>query len=176
MKKIYTYLALAALLVLAISLKAAISIQKAADMDLAMLQKLNARFIHNFVTNDTASHSQIIHPDFLLITSKGGKVNRKDYLLAWAHGFNATSYYYWDYRDEQISIFGNVALVRSVTTYMKKMDGKEVPVMTRYTDTYIKENGKWTCVQAHLTPVTPENFPHDSTIVRKYINGVEAKR
>lgn len=160
------------ILVAATILIAAVGIKSVQENDLETLQKLNARFIHNFVTNDTVSHSQIIHPDFLLITPKGGKVNRKDYLLAWAHGFNATTYYYWDYRDEQISIFGNMALVRSVTTYLKKVDGKEVPVMTRYTDTYIKENGRWTCVQAHLTPVTPENFPHDSTIVRKYINGL----
>lgn len=140
--------------------------------DLAELKATNAKFIHNFVTNDTASHSKIIHSSFTLITPRGGKVGRKEYLLEWAHGFDVTKYYYWDYRDESISIYGTFALVRSVTKYIKQVDGKETTVMTRYTDTYIKENGKWQCVQAQLTPVSPENFPKDDTIVKKYINGV----
>lgn len=140
--------------------------------DLELLKVTNAKFIHNFVTNDTVSHSKIIHPTFVLIPPTGGKVNRKNYLAAWAHGFNLKTYYYWDYRDENISIYGPFALVRSVTKYTKLVDGNEIPIMTRYTDTYIKENGTWRCVQAQLTSVTPENFPGDETIVKKYINGV----
>ena len=148
--------------------------EKDADsaLDLAELKATNAKFIHNFVTNDTASHSKIIHSSFVLITPRGGKVGRKEYLAEWAHGFDVKKYYYWDYRDESISIYGPFALVRSVTKYTKQVDGQEISVMTRYTDTYIKENGKWQCVQAHLTPVSPENFPSDDTIVKKYLNGI----
>jgi ketosteroid isomerase-like protein len=142
-----------------------------ADDDLARLKKLNARFIHNFVTNDTVSHSKIIHRDFILIPPSGSIVNRKNYLNGWAHGFDLKTYYYWDYRDERISLYGDVALVRSVTKYTKRQDGKEVPIMTRYTDTYVREKGEWKCVQAQLTSVTPENHPGDETIVKKYING-----
>lgn len=140
--------------------------------DLAELKATNAKFIHNFVTNDTASHSKIIHHSFVLITPGGGRVGRKEYLAEWAHGFDVKKYYYWDYRDENISLYGPFALVRSVTKYTKQVDGKEIPVMTRYTDTYIKENGKWQCVQAQLTSVSPENFPSDDTIVKKYLKGV----
>lgn len=43
--------------------------------------------------------------------------------------------------------------------------------MTQYTDTYIKENGSWRCLQAQITVVSPENYPGDETIVRKYIKG-----
>src|SRR6185436_10749487 len=79
--------------------------------DLAELKATNAKFIHNFVTNDTTSHSKIIHSSFVLITPRGGKVGRKEYLAEWAHGFDVTKYYYWDYRDENISIYGTFALV-----------------------------------------------------------------
>lgn len=157
---------------LAVGLFANAKKESNAESDLADLKATNARFIHNFVTNDTASHSKIIHSTFVLITPKGGKVARKEYLAEWAHGFDVKKFYYWDYRDESISRYGDFALVRSVTKYTKLVDGKETPVMTRYTDTYIKEGGKWKCVQAQLTSVSPENFPNDETIVRKYINGV----
>lgn len=138
----------------------------AQERDMAELKRLNAKFIHNFVTNDTASHSQIIHRDFVCITSEGQSIGRKQYMDAWAHGFDG--YKYWDYRNEDIKIFGNTALVHSQNKYIVERDGKEISGMSMYTDTYIKENGQWKCVQAQLSKVAPEYFSGDETIVRKY--------
>ncbi len=139
--------------------------------DLATLKKLNATFIHNFVTNDTASHNRIIHPDFQYIASNGNVVNRKDYLVDWAHGFDPKVIKYWDYRDEHIRIFGSMALVRSINKMIIIRDGKEITAMTIYTDTYLKENGEWKCVQAQITRMDEKYYRGDNTIVRKYIDG-----
>src|SRR6185295_4992619 len=68
---------------------------------LARLKQLNARFIHNFVTNDVASHAAITHENFLHMTVRGGRQNRADYLKAWASGFDPEVIVYWDYRDER---------------------------------------------------------------------------
>ena len=35
------------------------------------LRTLNARFIHNFITNDVPSHDAILHKDFICITPTG---------------------------------------------------------------------------------------------------------
>lgn len=137
-----------------------------AQDDLQKLKALNAKFIHNFVTNDTASHSKIIHPDFVCLRSDGQYVNRKDYLLEWAHGYDG--FKYWDYRDERITVFGTTALVRSQNKFIFVKDGKEVSGMATYTDVYIKEHGEWKCIQAQIGKVTPENYASDATIVRKY--------
>ena len=40
----------------------------AQESDMTQLKKLNAAFIHNFVTNDVAAHSLIIHKDFIRTT------------------------------------------------------------------------------------------------------------
>lgn len=143
----------------------------AQDDDLTTLRKINARFIHNFVTNDVPSHDKIIHRDFICITSQGAIVNRVDYLKAWATGFDPEVIVYWDYRDERITISGATALVRSVNKFTTIKDGKETTGMTRYTDTYVKENGEWKCLQAQITMVTPAHYPGDETIVRKYVKG-----
>jgi hypothetical protein len=135
------------------------------------LRALNAKFINNFVTNDTISHDQITHEDFMCITSKGARENKNEYLTRWATGFVPEVIRYWDYRDEYISVFGSVAMVRAVNQYIIFKDGIETTGMTMYTDTYIQENGEWKCVQAQLTPVSPENYPGDETIVKKYIRG-----
>lgn len=134
--------------------------------DLAKLQSLNAKFIHNFVTNDTVAHSAIIHKSFVYISSEGRTVGRSEYMKDWLHGFDG--YTYWDYRNEQISIFGNTALVRSQNKFVVVKEGKEITGMSFYTDTYIKENGEWKCVQAQIGKVTPNNYAGDDTIVKKY--------
>ena len=139
--------------------------------DLAVLRQINARFIHNDVTNDVPSHDRILHEKFVCITSRGAWVNREDYLRAWATGFDPEVVTYWDYRDEKITLIGSIALVRSVNKYTLVRNGEETTGMSQYTDTYVKENGVWKCIQAQITNVTPENYPADGTIVKKYVKG-----
>jgi hypothetical protein len=139
---------------------------------LAELRRLNATFIHNFVTNDVASHDAIIHPRFTCISSNGARSNRADYLTAWATGFDPDVIIYWDYRDERIALFGDVALVGSTNRWVRVRAGVETVGMTTYTDTYLREGGRWRCIQAQLTAVQPEHYPPESTIVRHYIRGV----
>lgn len=159
MKKIICYL-----IVIVMSFQS--NAQQSSDADMKQLRELNAKFIHNFVTNDSASHSKIIHKGFVCITSDGGYLSRQDYLTWWAHG--SDGYKYWDYRDENIKVFGNTALVHAKNKYIVIRDGKEVEGMSMYTDIYIKENGQWKCVQAQITKVSPQNYAGDETIVRKY--------
>ena len=144
----------------------------ATDADhLGTLRALNARFIHNFVTNDVASHDAILHPRFECIMPTGLRLARADYLRAWAHGFDPDVIIYWDYRDERIALFGDVALVTSYNRAVRVREGAEVIGTTFYTDTYLLEDGKWLCVQAHITAIQPEHAPPDATIVRKYVRG-----
>ena len=137
----------------------------------AELRALNARFIHNYITNDVASHDAILHKDFICITPAGARVNRANYLEAWATGFDAGRIPYYDYRDELIQVFGDTALLRSTNKSIRIVDGAETVGMTMYTDIYVREGGAWKCVQAQITPVAPANYPPDETIVQKYVKG-----
>ncbi len=137
----------------------------------AELRALNARFIHNFITNDVPSHDAILHKDFICITPTGVRVSRADYLKAWATGFDAARIPYFDYRDEKIDVFGATALLRSTNKSTRMVEGVETTGMTMYTDTYVREDGAWKCVQAQITPVAPANYPPDETIVKKYVRG-----
>lgn len=139
--------------------------------DLAQLKAINAKFIHNFVTNDVPSHDKILHEKFIHINSKGQWVDRQTYLEDWKTGFDPEKIIYWDYRDEKISIIGSAALIRSVNKCILLENGIETTGMTLYTDTYVKENGTWKCIQAQITTVDPVNYPGDETIVRKYNKG-----
>jgi hypothetical protein len=135
------------------------------------LRAMNAKFINNFVTNDVRSHDAIIHERFTSLMSNGLRLNRKDYLVYWKTAFNPEVIIYWDYRDERITVFGNVGLVYSVNKHVRMRDGVEITGMTNYTDIYLQENGIWKCIQAQLSAIQPEHYPSDDTIVTKYIKG-----
>lgn len=143
----------------------------APESELAALRALNARFIHNFVTNDVASHDAMLHPRFLCIGSSGARRERAEYLRAWATGFDATTLVHWDTRDERIDVFGDVALVRATNKHIHLVDGAEVTGMTAYTDTYLREQGRWLCIQAQLTTVAPAHWPGDDTVISTYLRG-----
>ena len=127
--------------------------EAASDADKEALSQLNARFISNFITEDARSHDLIIHRDFVCIESNGAIVDREKYLQGWATGYRDAGYDTFGFTDEFIRIFGNVALIRSKTNYTKKKDGAVIKGATIYTDTYVKENGQWLCVQAQITPI-----------------------
>ena len=140
------------------------------------LRALNARFIHNFVTNDVPSHDAILHPGFINIWPTGQRWDRATYLEYWATAFDPQVIVYWDVRDELITIIGNVALVRATNKHTRRCDGKQVTSMTMYTDTYLLEDGAWKCIQAQLTSVAPEHQPADDTIISVYIEGKRQER
>ena len=137
----------------------------------AELRALNARFIHNFITNDVPGHDAILHQGFICIDPDGRRVGRDEYLRRWANQFDAERIPYYDYRDEKIDVFGDTALLRSTNKSVRMIDGSQTIRMTLYTDIYVREAGAWKCVQAQITPVAPANYPADETIVRKYVKG-----
>lgn len=121
--------------------------------DTARLSELNAEFITNFLTQDVTAHNKIIHKDFVCIESNGAIVPRDVYLNNWATDFDNSGYDSFAYKEELIRIFGNTALVRGKTVYTKNENGQVKEGYTIYTDTYVKENDKWQCVQVQITPV-----------------------
>jgi len=143
-----------------------------ASGDLQELRSINKRFIHHFITNDVPGPSRLVHERFVCLTARGKRDNRADYLVRWATGFDPEVIVYWDIRDESIDVFGDVALVRSTNKHVVRRDGKDVTGMTMYTDTYLREGGAWRCIQAQSTPVAPEHYPGDETIIRRYVKGV----
>ena len=142
----------------------------AADLD--VLSALNKRFIHNFVTNDVASHDAMLHPDFRAIYTAGNHIERASYLEQWASGFDPAVIPYWDMRDQRINVVGDVALVGATNRWIRVRDGVESVGMTCYTDTYVRSGASWLCILAQLTPVAPQNYPADDTIVVRYLRGV----
>lgn len=121
--------------------------------DSLALSKINAQFIRNFITQDAGAHDKIIHKDFVCIESNGSIVSRETYLKNWATDYDNSGCISFTYADEVIRIFDDIALVRSKTTAVRKVNGSIITGHTIYTDTYKKENDTWQCIQVQITPV-----------------------
>ena len=119
--------------------------------DMAQLRALNVQFIQNFLNNDTVAHNKIIYKDFVCIASNGKVVSRDAYMKEWVHGYDPSVYKSFLMQNELIRIIGNTALVRAETPYTCIRNGEEISGTTIYTDTYIKLDRRWWCVQAQLT-------------------------
>lgn len=122
-------------------------------IDRDALSKLNAQFIKNFINHDTLAHNEIIHQDFVCIENNGRIENRKEYMTNWATDYPSGGFTSFGYTDEFIRFFGDIALVRSKSVYTRIKNGKIMNGSSVYTDTYRKENGRWWCIQAQITPV-----------------------
>ena len=128
------------------------SVKNKFNDDVSQLSALNAQFIQNFLHNDTVAHNKIIYKDFTCIVSNGKVLKRDDYMKEWSHGYDPSFYRSFTMQNELIRIFGNTALVRAETVYTYIDDGNEKSGTTIYTDTYIRLDGRWWCIQAQLTP------------------------
>lgn len=136
------------------------------------LRTLNARFIHNFITNDVASHDALLHPAFIYVRSDGRRVDRTTYLRNWATGFDPDVIIYWDTHDELITVVGPVALVRSTNKETVRQNGTDTTSFSTYTDVYLFQDNAWRCIQAQISPMPDQYAPPDDTMVSVYRRGV----
>ena len=83
----------------------------------------------------------------------GAIVPRNAYMKAWATDYQNGGFTSFHAQDEHIRIFGSMALVRSKTVFTRVKNGVTFGGSSVYTDTYVKENGRWWCVQAQITRI-----------------------
>ena len=112
----------------------------------ATLHELNAHYIRAFVESDTDWYEQNLTDDFVCIRADGRRVDRAEFLRITAEGPGVT-----DVTVDEIDVrpYGDVALVHGVTSYTR--DGS--PMSRRYTDVWLRRDGRWKAVAAQITPV-----------------------
>jgi len=56
--------------------------------------------------------------------------------------------------DVTVVLFGDTAIVRGRTVASAKLNGAPVTARIRFTDVFIKRNGRWQVVASHASPLT----------------------
>lgn len=117
------------------------------------VRKLERQWLDAYEQHDSEAMTRIVADDFI-ITFPNGTMQTKAQLMSMIATPNPSSpkmrFYTEDVRSRS---YGDTVILmgRVVTEYER--DGKKVKEQSRYTDTYVKRNGRWQVVASHLSNV-----------------------
>jgi uncharacterized protein (TIGR02246 family) len=118
------------------------------NKDIEDLTKLNQDWLNSYPKKDSVTLAKIFADDFVLISPKGVKMTKRDILGSLE-------------KQETVSVTidsinvrlltNEVALITAYTTFVLRIDGKDLTGQNCYQDAYVKRKGKWRAVAAHVT-------------------------
>jgi hypothetical protein len=118
------------------------------NKDIEILKTLNREWPDSYPTKDAATLNRIFADDFVLISHTGTKMTKKNIIDNLNN--QETVSVSIDSLDVKL-LTENVGVVTAYTTFVVKSDGKDMTGKNCYQDIYMKRNGKWVAVNAHVT-------------------------
>lgn len=142
-------LAAASLTTPALAQDAAPAAASQVDRDVAELEALNAQWLNAYVSRDRAALEAVLAPDFLAFRAGGG-VSDRDALLNGATGPGGRSVKAIAWENLTIRVFGDTAVVAARSLLTRERDGQDVVSANEYADVYVRRDGRWQAVAAHV--------------------------
>jgi uncharacterized protein (TIGR02246 family) len=118
--------------------------------DVETIKKLNQEWLHSIAHRDSAMLANILADDFVMISPNGAKLSKKDNLSMVA----SAQIEYQSINVDSIDVRqlnNDVAIVSCWLTFKFKSDGKDMIGKNCYQDIYLKRDGRWVAVSAHVT-------------------------
>jgi ketosteroid isomerase-like protein len=113
--------------------------------DLDVLTALNLDYINSVQRGDVRRFDEILADDFLCSNPDASLVDKKGFLAQTARPVTISGLAVEDVR---VRLLGDVAIIHARTRYTTA-DGAQRK--GRYTDVWVRRNGKWLAVSAHVT-------------------------
>ncbi len=118
---------------------------RAAQSDHDVLDRLNADYIRSVQRSDVKRFDEILSDDFYCSNPDGSLVDRAAFLAQTAKPVTISNL---RAEDVLIRIMDDLAIIHARTAYTKA-DGSAGG--GRYTDVWVKRDGRWLAVSAHVT-------------------------
>ena len=116
--------------------------------ELDVLRSLNESYVRAFREADVAWYDAHLAPDYVVISSDGSFHDRAGALANFARPTFATHMKSFPVDKVRVRRFGEVALIHAENAYELK-DGRRG--VSRYTDIWLRRDGAWRCIAAHIT-------------------------
>jgi len=113
--------------------------------DIEILEQLNRDYVASVQHSDVRRFEEILAADFYCSNPDGSLVDRAAFLEQTARPVTVSGL---EPRDVKIRLIGDMAIIHARTTY-KTADGAEKSGC--YTDVWVRQNGRWLAVSAHVT-------------------------
>ena len=126
------------------------------------VRKLERAWLDAYEQRDAKAMDAIVAADFTITFPDGSMQTKPQILSSIKAPRNPTSPSFKFYtEDVQSRVYGDGAVViltgRVITEYLR--EGKTVKEQSRYTDTYVKREGRWQVVASHLSNVARPRPP-----------------
>ena len=124
------------------------------------VQKLERTWLDAYEQHDTKAMDAIVADDFTITFPNGG-MQTKPQIMAAIKSPRAAGGPTMKFRTEQVQprAYGDVVILVGIVITEYQRDGKTVSERQRYTDTYVKRNGRWQVVASHLSNAPPAQKP-----------------
>jgi ketosteroid isomerase-like protein len=104
-----------------------------------------------FLRADLQAAEALLAPGFTLVNSSAVVQSREEVLAE----IRNRDPVYSEFRNHSMTarVFGDAAIVQGITTVKGESGGQAFNVNVRFTDTLIRERGKWRLVVSHVTAI-----------------------
>ena len=121
------------------------SSNKASDKD-ALIEVEHA-WGNALLKRDVAGFGRCLADEWVLITSDGSRVTKAVALADLKSGALKIDAFRLD--DVTVRLYGNTAVVRGLITETSKLRDKDTSGKSRFTDVFVKRDGRWQAVASH---------------------------
>lgn len=118
-----------------------------ASEELETLRGLNDEYVRSFLESDAARYDELLAEDFFCIEPDGEAIDRATFLERATQPAGMDAFHV---QDVSIRILGDLAQISARTPY-RTLSGREGTNI--YTDCWLRRDGRWQTISAHITPV-----------------------
>jgi ketosteroid isomerase-like protein len=101
--------------------------------------------------HDRAFIENLLAPEWSVTQADGTMLTRRTVLETF---FDAVEFDSNVIDDVTVALFGDTAIVRGRTVVSAKLNGAPVNARIRFTDVFLKRNGRWQVIASHASPLT----------------------
>jgi len=125
-----------------------------ADQDIDVLLRLADELTTVKMKRDLGALDRLLADDFIFTNPAGLFADKAEYL----EGAKADTAVYESVNnyDKVVKVYGDAAVVAGSTTVKGRYDGREIGGGFRFTDMFVKRQGRWQCIAIHLTRIAQQ--------------------
>lgn len=113
------------------------------------VRKVERAWLDAYEKRDVEAMNAIVADDFTITFSDGGMQTKPQIIESLKRPGGSTS----KFRTENVQsrVYGDTVILIGLVISEWQQDGKAMTDRSRYTDTYVKRNGRWQVVASHLS-------------------------
>jgi len=117
------------------------------------LRDIEQGLVRAWMQHDRAFIERVLAPEWSVTQADGTQLTRETVLSTF---FDAVTFDSNAIDDVTVQLFGDTAIVRGRTIASGKFSGTPFSARIRFTDVFMKRNGRWQAIASHASPATVE--------------------